>query len=500
MQATLEARIKQLPGSGAGVRQDRHRRGRHRSDAADRRRHLRHAEGPRGLARPAQAEGASWWPRSQEAVEAMPGNNYEFTQPIEMRFNELIVRRARRRRGQGLRRRPRTAGRDRRGHRDGASRASRAPQDVSVEQVTGLPVLQITPDRAALARYGLNVARRAGRGARLASAAPWPARCSRATAASTSSCGCRRTSARQVGRRSARLRVPLPRDRRRSPRTASCRWPTSPRVERRDRAQPDQPRERQAPRRGHRQRARPRPRLVRRRGPPQGRAQGSTLPPGYWISYGGTFEQLISAAKRLAARRAARAAADLRACCSRCSGSVKDAPIVFTGVPLALTGGVAALLLRGMPLSISAGVGFIALSGVAVLNGVVMVAFIRSLRARGPAAGRGDPRGRADAPAAGADDRAGGEARASCRWRFNVGAGAEVQRPLATVVIGGDPVLDAADAAGAAGALPHRACAPDWRRSRSAPGVPAPGDDEVSALIGNNNTFGKSPRWGMVHA
>src|SRR3546814_17102747 len=63
--------------------------------------------------------------------------------------------------------------------------------------------------------------------------------------------------------------------------------------------------------------------------------------------------------------------------------SGKDAAIVFSGVPLALTGGVAALLIRGMPLSISAGVGFIALSGVAVLNGVVMLSFIRQLRETG---------------------------------------------------------------------------------------------------------------------
>ncbi|MFX5157676.1 efflux RND transporter permease subunit, partial [Acinetobacter baumannii] len=64
-------------------------------------------------------------------------------------------------------------------------------------------------------------------------------------------------------------------------------------------------------------------------------------------------------------------------------GSAKDAAIVFSGVPLALTGGVVALALRGIPLSISAGVGFIALSGVAVLNGLVMIAFIRKLREQG---------------------------------------------------------------------------------------------------------------------
>src|SRR3546814_2434670 len=66
-------------------------------------------------------------------------------------------------------------------------------------------------------------------------------------------------------------------------------------------------------------------------------------------------------------------------------GSVRDAAIVFSGVPLALTGGVAALAFRGIPLSISAGVGFIALSGVAVLNGVVMLSFIKYLRERGKA-------------------------------------------------------------------------------------------------------------------
>ena len=117
-------------------------------------------------------------------------------------------------------------------------------------------------------------------------------------------------------------------------------------------------------------------------------------------------------------------------------GSMKDAVIVFTGVPLALTGGVIALAARGIPLSISAGVGFIALSGVAVLNGLVMIAFIRKLREQG------DPLDEAVV------DGALGRLRpvlmtalvASLGFipmAFNVGAGSEVQRPLATVVIGG---------------------------------------------------------------
>ena len=106
------------------------------------------------------------------------------------------------------------------------------------------------------------------------------------------------------------------------------------------------------------------------------------LPAAYWIDYGGTFEQLISASQRLAVVVPATLVV-IFALLFWAFGSAKDATIVFTGVPLALTGGVVALALRGIPLSISAGVGFIALSGVAVLNGLVMIAFIRKLREQG---------------------------------------------------------------------------------------------------------------------
>ena len=117
-------------------------------------------------------------------------------------------------------------------------------------------------------------------------------------------------------------------------------------------------------------------------------------------------------------------------------GSVKDAAIVFTGVPLALTGGVAALLLRDLPLSISAGVGFIALSGVAVLNGVVMVSFIRALRESGMLLDEAIREGALTrlrpvlmtALVAGLG---------FIPMALNVGAGSEVQRPIATVIIGG---------------------------------------------------------------
>src|SRR5690606_34021509 len=93
------------------------------------------------------------------------------------------------------------------------------------------------------------------------------------------------------------------------------------------------------------------------------------LPEGYLVEYGGTFQQLISAGQRLAVV-VPLVLLLIFGMLFMVFGSAKDAAIVFSGVPLALTGGVAALWLRGIPLSISAGVGFIALSGVAVLNGL----------------------------------------------------------------------------------------------------------------------------------
>ncbi|HUK82737.1 MAG TPA: efflux RND transporter permease subunit, partial [Verrucomicrobiae bacterium] len=116
--------------------------------------------------------------------------------------------------------------------------------------------------------------------------------------------------------------------------------------------------------------------------------------------------------------------------------SVRQALLVFTGVPLAVTGGVFALWLRGLPFSISAGVGFIALSGVAVLNGVVMVSYINSLREEGKSID--------DAVTEGALTRlrpvlmtALVASLGFVPMAIATGTGAEVQRPLATVVIGG---------------------------------------------------------------
>lgn len=159
------------------------------------------------------------------------------------------------------------------------------------------------------------------------------------------------------------------------------------------------------------------------------------IPPGYWVEYGGTFEQLESATRRLAVvvPLTLLLIVGLLVVALR---SMRDAAAIFSGVPLALTGGVLALLLRGIPFSISAAVGFIALSGIAVLNGLVMVAFIRDLREHGEAL--------EEAIVEGALGRvrpvlmtALVAALGFVPMALNTGIGSEVQRPLATVVIGG---------------------------------------------------------------
>ena len=159
------------------------------------------------------------------------------------------------------------------------------------------------------------------------------------------------------------------------------------------------------------------------------------LPAGYWLEYGGTFEQLQSANQRLKVVIPFTLLLILGLLYTAFQ-SLKEALIIFTGVPLALTGGVIALWLRDIPFSISAAVGFIALSGIAVLNGVVMLSFIKSLA-----------RENTSILVAVIDG-------ALARLRpvlmtalvaslgfipmaINTGLGAEIQRPLATVVIGG---------------------------------------------------------------
>jgi cobalt-zinc-cadmium resistance protein CzcA len=163
--------------------------------------------------------------------------------------------------------------------------------------------------------------------------------------------------------------------------------------------------------------------------------EGVELPPGYWIEYGGTFEQLASAANRLAVVVPLTLLVII-GLLVMALGSMKDAAVIFSGVPLALTGGVLALTMRGIPFSISAAVGLIALSGIAVLNGLVMVSFIRDLRVQG--------RPIEEAIVEGALTRvrpvmmtALVAALGFVPMAINTGIGSEVQRPLATVVVGG---------------------------------------------------------------
>jgi cobalt-zinc-cadmium resistance protein CzcA len=365
----------------------------------------------------------------QEAVQQIPGNNYEFTQPIQMRFNELLsgVRAdvAVKVFGDDLEALLATGGQI-----EDIMSAIPGAQDVKVEQITGLPVLQVTPDRNALARFGLNVSDvqntlRASLGGAVAGQIFEGDRRFDVVVRLPEQI---RQDVDEIGR----LRIPLPgaADGVRGfvplQEVATIELSVGSNQISRENGK----------------------RRVVVTANVRGRDLGSfvqevqrrvgdevELPAGYWVSYGGTFEQLISGAQRLALV-VPLALLMIFGLLYALFRSGKDAAIVFSGVPLALTGGVLALLLRGLPLSISAGVGFIALSGVAVLNGVVMLTFIRSLRAEG--------RSLDDAIKEGALTRlrpvlmtALVASLGFIPMAFNVGAGAEVQRPLATVVIGG---------------------------------------------------------------
>lgn len=159
------------------------------------------------------------------------------------------------------------------------------------------------------------------------------------------------------------------------------------------------------------------------------------LPPGYYLTWGGTFENLERASSRLLIV-VPLALSLIFILLFSTFGSVKQALLIYTGIPFAIVGGIFALFLRGMPFSISAGVGFIALFGVAVLNGVVMVSYINRLRSEGKKL--------AEAVQGGAETRLRPVLMTALIASFGfipmalaTSAGAEVQRPLATVVIGG---------------------------------------------------------------
>ncbi len=357
-------------------------------------------------------------------VTPIPGNRYEFLQPIQMRFNELIS---------GVRTEVavKVFGDDfdqliDLGHQiENLIGGIPGAADVAVEQTTGLPVMTIEPKREAMARYGLSIVQLQDL---LATALG-------GTVANQLYEGDRRSDI--VVRLAEHLRtdvdalsdlpimlsnglyVPLKE-------VADLQLVTGYNQVYRENGK----------------------RRVVVSANVRGRDLGSfvqdiqqavkqdvDVPAGYWVEYGGTYEKLRSATQRLSIVVPLTLALVI-ALLIMALGSVKDAAIIFTGVPLALTGGIMALLLRDIPFSISAAVGFIALSGIAVLNGLVMVSFIRDLRIRGQALN--------EAIIEGALTRlrpvlmtALVAALGFVPMALNTGIGSEVQRPLATVVIGG---------------------------------------------------------------
>lgn len=377
----------------------------------------------------------------EDAVKQLPGNNYEFTQPIQMRMNELIsgVRAdvAIKLYGDDLDTLVEVGEKI-----EAVAKTVPGAADVRLEQATGLPLLTITPDRQALVRYGLN---------------PGAVQDTVATAVGGEVAGQlfegdRRFDIvvrlpehlRQDPAALADLPIPLAGDDNRDESSRAAAWMSgAPQtVPLREVAKIETA---LGPNQVNRENGKRRVVITANvRGRDLGgfvselRQRVETqvkLPAAYWIDYGGTFEQLISASQRLSIVVPVTLAI-IFALLFWAFGSAKDAAIVFSGVPLALTGGVVALALRGIPLSISAGVGFIALSGVAVLNGLVMIAFIRKLREQGDRLH--------DAIVDGALGRlrpvlmtALVASLGFVPMAFNVGAGSEVQRPLATVVIGG---------------------------------------------------------------
>jgi cobalt-zinc-cadmium resistance protein CzcA len=360
----------------------------------------------------------------ERAVSEIPGNNYEFTQPIQMRFNELLsgVRAdvAVKVYGDDLAKLAQIGAR-----LEAIVGTVAGAQDVSLEQVAGLPVLSVQPRREALARYGVDVAALQD----LVAAAYGGA------TVGTVFDGDRRhdvvvrlpDAMRRDMDAIESLPVPLP----------DGGYVPLGEVAALELAQgPNQVNRENGKRRvvvTANVRGRDLGGFIEEL---QGRiAAGVPLPSGYWIDYGGTFEQLQSASQRLAIVVPLTLFLIL-GLLWLAFGSMPAALLIFSGVPMALTGGVLALWSRGIPLSISAGVGFIALSGVAVLNGLVLVSFIRDLRGQGVVLD--------EAIRTGALTRlrpvlvtALVAALGFVPMAFNTGIGSEVQRPLATVVIGG---------------------------------------------------------------
>ncbi len=361
----------------------------------------------------------------EEAAEQVPGNNYEFTQPIQMRFNELIS---------GVRSdlAVKVYGDDLETLLNLGAQIEEviAPipgaADVKVEQISGLPMLSIQTRREVIARYGLNVADvqqvvEIALGGKVAGQIFEGDRRFDLVV---------RLPEQLRGNLAAieRLPVPLPDGAGYVPLSEVASLSIAP-----------------GPNQISRENGK---RRIVVTANVRGRDLGSMvtdvqkaiekrveLPAGYWLDYGGTFKQLQSAASRLQVLTPLTLLM-IFGLLMMTFGSAKDALLVFSGVPLALTGGIAALWLRDIPLSISAGVGFITLSGVAVLTGVVMVSAFRQLLNEG--------KGLEQSIVEGALLRLRPvlmvglvAALGFLPMALNTGTGAEVQRPLATVVIGG---------------------------------------------------------------
>lgn len=367
----------------------------------------------------------------QEAVRKVPGSNYEFTQPIQMRFNELIS---------GVRSdvAVKIFGDDMAVLNESAKQISsvltriHGASEVKIEQTTGLSMLSINIDRDKAARYGINVA----------DIQETVAIAIGGQEAGTLFEGDRRfdilvrlpESLRNDLEAIKRLPISLPHGQKNSERTNYIPLAEVAKLEL-------TPGPNQVSRENGKRRivvsANVRSRDIGSfvADAQQATGQQVKIPAGYWTIWGGQFEQLQSATQRLQIVVPI-ALLLVFTLLFVMFNNAKDGLLVFTGIPFALTGGIFALWLRGIPISISAAVGFIALSGVAVLNGLVMISIIRSLREQGHTLD--------DAIREGALTRlrpvlmtALVASLGFVPMAIAMGTGAEVQRPLATVVIGG---------------------------------------------------------------
>jgi cobalt-zinc-cadmium resistance protein CzcA len=365
----------------------------------------------------------------REEAGRLPGNSYEFSQPIQLRFNELIS---------GVRSdvAVKVFGDDSAVLEATADRIAEVLRGVAgatgvqVEQTTGLPMLSVNIDRAKASRYGLN----------MADVQDTVATAIGGRAAGTFFQGDRRfdvvvrlpEAVRENLAALERLPIALP-----TGEGARAHYIPLSEVASLELA----PGPNQISRENGKRRVVVSANVTGRDlGTFVAQAQDAIgqrvrVPAGYWIAWGGTFEQLASAAQRLQVV-VPLALLLVFVLLFTMFGNAKDGLLVFTGIPFALTGGVLALWLRDIPLSISAAVGFIALSGVAVLNGLVMLSFIRGLREQG--------RTLDEAISEGALTRlrpvlmtALVASLGFVPMALATGTGAEVQRPLATVVIGG---------------------------------------------------------------